>query len=201
MQTPPASTLSQTPLPTNYWTTPINAQNQLWYTISGNWLAQGLNGFQATNYNGTGNFNAYTTAPNSPHILWTKPLQDGGLIGGEFGGTDTSNYYTGKSYQSEFSPPVIINGVLYYNAPASPYEGFYAVDLRTGQTLWFQNATGPLVAGLLPGAGIAEFGTAISLGQIYNYLTPNQEGWRFHTYGRLLELHGLCTTLTQVTRY
>ena len=178
MQTPPASTLSQTPLPTNYWTTPINAQNQLWYTISGNWLAQGLNGFQATNYNGTGNFNAYTTAPNSPHILWTKPLQDGGLIGGEFGGTDTSNYYTGKSYQSEFfaarnhqrSTLLQCACISIRKKDSTPW--IYAQDRPYGS----KTLLDPSWPDYSPSAGLAEFGTAISLGQIYNYLTPNQEG-------------------------
>ena len=160
-----ASSLPQTPLPTNYWTRPINAQNQLWYTISGNWLAMGGDTFGAKSYNGTGDFNAYTLGPNSSHILWTKPLEAGGLMGGEFGGSATSNFYTGKSYQPNFTPPIIINGVLYYNAPASPFEGFYAVDLRTGITLWFQNTTASL-----------QIGTGITMGQIYNYLTPNQEG-------------------------
>ena len=170
-----ATTTPQAPLPTTYWTRPINSQNQAWYTISGNWLALGASTFGSTNYNATGNFNAWTTAPNSAHIMWTKPLEAGGLIGGEFGGTGTSNYFTGKTYQTEFQPPIIINGVLYYNAPTNPREGFYAVDLRTGQTLWWQNSTEPVyqpMGGLVTGWAYP----GISLGQVYNYLSPNMEG-------------------------
>ncbi len=175
VQQQPALSYPQTPLPTSYWTRPINSQNSLWYAISGNWLALGTSTFGSTNYNATGNFNAYTTGPNSAHILWTKPLEDGGLIGGEFGGTDTSNYFTGKSYQMEFTPPIIINGVLYYNSPTNPKEGFYAVDLQTGQTLWWQNSTG---VPYLPMSGLVtgwEY-PGLSLGQVYNYLSPNMEG-------------------------
>lgn len=175
VQQQPATSYPQAPLPTTYWTCPINAQNSLWYTISGNWLALGISTFGSTNYNATGNFNAYTTGPNSAHILWTKALEAGGLIGGEFGGGDTSNYFTGKSYQMEFTPPIIIDGVLYYNSPTNPREGFYAVSLQTGQTLWWQNSTGEPY---LPMNGLVtgwEF-PGISLGQVYDYLSPNMEG-------------------------
>jgi hypothetical protein len=164
VQQQPVLPTPQVPLPTTYWQNPVNSQDQLWSSISGNWF--GTPGSQGgplnTFYNDSGNFNPYTTAPNTAHIVWTKPLMFGGLIGGEFGGTSTSNYYTGKSYQQPFAPPVIINGVLYYNTPLTlnlPYQGFYAVDLRTGQTLWYQNNT---------------FG--ITNGQVVNFLSPNQEG-------------------------
>jgi len=150
----------QTPLPTEYWTRPINSQNFDWYTISGNWLGTGAGGLGGSAYNATGNFNPYTTAPNTGHIMWTKPLMIGGLIGGEFGGSPISGYYSGKSYEKAFSAEAIINGVLYYNAPSNnpADQGFYAVDLRTGETLWHQNAG------------------SITNGQVYNYISPNQEG-------------------------
>ena len=102
-------------------------------------------------------------------------MEDGGLIGGEFGGTDTSNYFTGKSYQEEFTPNIIINGVLYYNAPTNPKEGFYAVNLQTGQTIWWQNSTGPVFqpfGGMVVGWEFPQ----LTLGQVYNYISPNFEG-------------------------
>ena len=170
------ATTPQTPLPSDYWTRPIDAQNQEWYQISGNWLGTGTGSFGTETYNGTGNFNPYTKAPNSAHIVWKQPSDFGGLIGGEFGGTTTSNYYTGKSYEPKFTPPIIINGVLYYNVPSPPREGFYAVDLRTGETLWWQNSTGqPFNVGanpIVPTYGFA----GITMGQVYNYMSPNQIG-------------------------
>ncbi len=153
------TTTSQTPIPTGYWSRPINAQNQEWYTISGNWFGIGAGSFGLSMYNASGNFNPYTTVPDTAHVVWTKPLVFGGLIGGDFGGTATSNYYNGKSYEPAFGPPVIINGVLYYNDPATPRQGFYAVDLRTGETLWHQEST-----------------VGITNGQVYNYMSPNQQG-------------------------
>ncbi len=161
VQQQPVEPTPQTALPTGYWQNPINSQNQLWYTISGNWLAAcGSQGGPSNAFrNDLGNFNPYTTAPNSAHIVWANPLMFGGLIGGEFGGSATSHYYTGKSYEQPFTPPVVINGVLYYNTPVTPKIGFCAVDLRTGKTLWTQNNT-----------------VGITNGQVLNFLSPNQEG-------------------------
>jgi len=160
VQQEPVTASPQTPLPTEYWTRPINSQNFDWYTMSGNWFGTGKGGLGGSAYNASGNFNPYTTAPKTGHIMWTKPLMVGGLIGGEFGGSPTSQYYCGKSYESGFIPAAIINGVLYYNAPAANPgdQGFYAVDLRTGKTLWHQNTS------------------FITCGQVYNYKSPNQEG-------------------------
>jgi hypothetical protein len=177
--------IPQTPLPNDFWTRPIDAQNQEWYTISGNWFGTGVTTFGNTQYDWSGNFNPYSQAPNSAHVVWTKPMTFGGLIGGEFGGTPTSHYYTGKSYEPKFTPPVIINGVLYYNAPKEPREGFYAVDLRTGETLWWQNSTGPVTElGLKPADNELEyFGYAgITFGQVFNYRSPNEEGGRAYLW-------------------
>jgi hypothetical protein len=175
VQQQPASSYSSPALPTAYWTRPINAQNSAWASISGNWLAQGGGFFGTAEYNDTGNFNPYTEGPNTAHILWSKPLMAGGLIGGEFGGTDTSNYFTGKSYQPALTPSIIINGILYYNSPLNPRYGFYAVNLRTGQTLYYQNSTGPAYLGL---GGLVEGWNfpGITTGQVYNPQTPNQIG-------------------------
>jgi outer membrane protein assembly factor BamB len=180
VQQEPILPYPETPLPdaNAYWQRPINAENRLWSTISGNWLAQGTGGimFGQRSYNASGNFNPYTTAPNSAHIVWTKPIAIGGLMGGEFGGGGTSNYNWGNTYEPMFVPPVILNGVLYYNSPLPPREGFYAVDLRTGETLWWQNGTGPVTQ--LGAVGLNGYYAipGITLGQIYNYISPNQYG-------------------------
>ena len=138
------------PLPTSYWERPINSENRQWGSISGNWL-QGW--YSAM----TGRFNPYTKAPNTAHIVWTKPTVFGGLIGGEFGDLD---YYTGMSYEPTWDPPVIIQGRLYYNQRlgSSSWQGLACVDIRTGEQLWFKN------------------GTTITLGQIYDFESPNQHG-------------------------
>jgi hypothetical protein len=182
VQQDPIYALALTPLPTDYWTRPINWQNVLWSSISGNWL--GVQTWEQTNV-----VNPYTTAPATAHVMWTKPLEFGGQVGGgsPYNQTDISNYYTGKSYQWPFSPPIIINGVLYYNSPSNiaPDYGFYAVDLRTGQTLWYNNgtnlSTNPSAYGgfNLP----VTHWPGITYGQVYSWHNPNEVGGVAYLWG------------------
>ncbi|MGD0071856.1 MAG: PQQ-binding-like beta-propeller repeat protein [Candidatus Bathyarchaeia archaeon] len=154
------------PLPTNYWTRPIYGENNGWYSIAGNWLGLAASTFAATGmYNATGNYNPYTTAPNSAHILWTKPEAFGGIIGGEFGSSETANYYSTSQYEPKFAP-IIMQGILYYTfyPGASTYpEGWVAVDLHTGQTIWTKTEA-------------QVNGEVLKCGQILNMITPNQYG-------------------------
>ncbi|MCW4047842.1 MAG: hypothetical protein NWE99_09860 [Candidatus Bathyarchaeota archaeon] len=73
VQEEPIQATPETPLPTFYWTRPITAENRAWTAISGDWLeSRGL---------GAAGYNEYTTAPESAHIMWTKPLSFGGHHG------------------------------------------------------------------------------------------------------------------------
>jgi hypothetical protein len=130
-------------LPTEYWTRPIDAQHREWSAISGSWLDSG--GTLATfPYKWPYRYAPYNDAPESAHILWTKPLTTGGLVGGEYG---VHSMAVGDAYQGKFGSPVIINGILYYNrywhgfAGFPPQQGIIAVNLRTGEELWFKNNT------------------------------------------------------------
>jgi outer membrane protein assembly factor BamB len=150
------------PLPTDYWQRPINSMNRNWYSIGGNWLGLGVTSFGLCGmYDNIANFNPYTTAPNSAHVVWTKPLAFGGQIGGEFGDSETGLYATGTAYEAKFGA-VMMYGILYYTeypgAMNNPH-GLIAVDLRTGQTLWEKNITTPLRAGM-----------------VYNFVTGDQYG-------------------------
>lgn len=163
VQEQPISTYPDTPLPTGYWQRPINSENGAWYTLAGNWLM--------ANYNGTANrFNPYTKAPDTAHIVWTKPIAFGGIVGGEFG---DYSYYEGETYEPQLTPPIIMNGILYYNTPNAPRIGFYAVDLRTGRTLWFQNGSATSLS--ISGFYVKRWGD-LTLGQLYDYESPNQHG-------------------------
>ena len=66
------------PLPTQYWQTPVNAMNvQNWYAIGGPYLDLYLSygpGKGGGNYNTTTNFNPYSLAPMTSHIMWTRPV-------------------------------------------------------------------------------------------------------------------------------
>jgi hypothetical protein len=49
-----------------------------------------------------------------------------------------------NDYQSSFRNPIIMNGILYYNAPTTQQTakyGYYAVDLYTGNQIWYKNGT------------------------------------------------------------
>ncbi len=98
------------------------------------------------------------------HIMWTRNIAPGGVVGGAQGDND---YYTGQSYEPDFQP-IIMNGVLYYTTPNPPREGFFAVDLRTGQQIYYANYTAPTAT--------TSPSNAISVGQEYSYETQNQFG-------------------------
>jgi outer membrane protein assembly factor BamB len=122
------------PLPTEYWTRPITSQFREWSPIAGNWVNPTPLNFLAP----------YNDAPETAHILWSKPLTTGGLVGGDLG---SNMYQTGDAYQGLWANSVIINGILYYNRfqlgfqGGIPSQGIVAVDLRTGEELWFRNNT------------------------------------------------------------
>ncbi len=151
----PASTIPENPLPTGYWENPVQGFNHLWYTIAGDWLGMEACTFASTgNYAYDGNFNPYTQPVLAPHILWTRPEAFGGQVGGVYNtsigtGDEASIYYTGAEYQPKFSP-VIMAGVLYYQdypTSTASTNGWYAVDLRSGQTTWYMNTTDNLMCG------------------------------------------------------
>src|ERR1017187_8253505 len=130
----------------------------------------GLGGY-ANDYTSLGNdiFQPNGVAPTSPHIMWTKPFEYGGLTGGlvtQFGNSAQANdtapiFYSGFSYNTRFSNPIILDGVLYYQEPneeAGTGGPEMAVDLQTGQTLWTSTTLYP------------------SFGQLYDLQSPDQHG-------------------------
>ena len=143
--------LNDAPLPTEYWTRPIEAQNFQWGSISSNWLG----GAATSNH-----WQKDGSAPRTPHIMWTKPIELGGLVGGTVSQDDI--YYKGFGSEARFKNPIIISGMLIYELPLSNAGvggGTTAIDLRTGEEIWY-----------LPNVGISK-------GQIFSFQqTPNQHG-------------------------
>jgi outer membrane protein assembly factor BamB len=157
------------PLPTEYWTYPIEGQNTYWYMIASNWLGEpyitsgaAIGGGTSGNY--FGRIQPCGIAPNSPHIMWSRPLQDGGVVGGNQTGVPGEMYYTGGSYNVRFSNALIMNGRLYYDEPygnSGSGGDYLCVDLRTGEEIWRTNTTG--------------IGTP-SFGYLCAFESPNQHG-------------------------
>ena len=129
------------PLPSEWWSRPIEGQNTDWYQISSNWL----NNAADRHYGGYNNkYQPDGIAPNSGHILWTKPTEDGGVVGGTSFSVDGETFNAGHQYQTRFGQnQIIMYGRLYYRESnwysATPGD-YVCVDLQTGQEIW-RNAT------------------------------------------------------------
>jgi hypothetical protein len=166
--------IPENPLPSDYWQNPVQAFNHYWSQYAGNWLGLAPVEFGNTgSYNFAGNYNPYTKAPLTGHIVWTQPLVPGapvgGQLGGEFGGNAESNFYSGFQYQPKFAP-IIMNGILYYNLKPnynSLDQGFIALNLRTGEELWRKNYNNYFYNGSQD---------ILLCGQIYVYKTMNTYG-------------------------
>jgi outer membrane protein assembly factor BamB len=141
------------PLPTEYWTRPIEGQNSNWWTVASNWLGAPQIIDRVVQTDGIG--------PNSAHIMWTKPLQAGGVVGGSREGVEGNTFYPGMTYETKFNQPIIMNGKIYYELPRGTLGtggGYLCVDLQTGEELFYQNSSRP------------------SFGQLLDYETQNQHG-------------------------
>jgi hypothetical protein len=110
------------PLPSGYWTNPVFTDNREWAPISGAWV-QGVGSLAQY----ISKYNPYSTAPNTPHIIWARQVSSGGLVGGPWqslplgGGGGAGN--------------IILDGKIYQPDPYNT-SYFECVDLRTGQKLW-----------------------------------------------------------------
>jgi hypothetical protein len=168
VQEEPIQVWPEAPLPSTFWTRPINDMSRNWNVLAGNWLA-GV----AQNVGPTTHF-GYGTGPESAHVLWATPMWSGGIMDARFGDT---GYETAHYEGLSFTPPIVLDGRIYYNVQSYPREGWYCLDLYTGETLYFHNTTGPVVG---VGGGFASagsiYGDALAFGQIYNYESPNQHG-------------------------
>jgi hypothetical protein len=121
------------PLPSEYWTRPIDPQLRDWYMVSGHWLTSSPDNLYAP-YN--------DDAPETAHILWTKPLITGGLVGGDVALESSINFgpvgfETGDAYEGKWTSRFIIAGILIYTHSTNVDPLIYtAVNLRTGEELW-----------------------------------------------------------------
>ena len=167
VQEQPVQPWSEAPLPTQFWTRPINNMNREWWQLAGNWLAGA-----AQNVGPTAGF-GYGEGPESAHVMWATPMATGGIMDARF----DNEGYAGIHYEGlGLTPPIILDGKLFYNVQSQPREGWYCLDLYTGETLYFHNTTGP--ATIVPGAPSAGSiaGESLAFGQVFIFECPNQHG-------------------------
>lgn len=137
------------PLPTEFWTRPIYGENQAWYTISSDWLGIGSLTLSDLSYgtvssmpmqSGIQRYPGDAVGSLTSHVMWTKPLQEGGVVGGNRTSTLGDTYFEGSAYNNRYVNPIIMYGRLFYRDPVS-FTGVSSgdsvcVDLRTGQEIW-----------------------------------------------------------------
>lgn len=153
--------ISSYPLPTEYWTRPIEGQNTDWWAIASNWLG----------YTHPSIFKMYQpdgAAPNSAHVMWTKRIDDGGVAGGSNLGVEGNVFYSGLAYNPRFAAPIIMTGRLFYELPMMNLGtggGWMCVDLRTGEEIWYNEEMG--VDSTYPSP---------SFGYLFDFENENQHG-------------------------
>ena len=135
--------------------------------VASNWLAAPYVIGQPPGTHQPGVYQPDGSAPNSAHVMWTKPIQYGGVVGGSNTAVPGEMYYTGNSYnvtvqQSDYHARNPLLSEPYGNEARG--GDYVAVDLRTGEELWRMNASATGVS-LVP-----------SFGYLYDYETPNQYG-------------------------
>ena len=151
------------PLPTEYWTRPIDNQFRDWYQVAGTWLDSSA----GRNFGELVENNAY--APETSHILWAKPQTVGGLVGDPYG---TEGFENGDAYEGlwGYGSPVIIGGIVYYNndkdgGSSGIEHTVSAVDLRTGAEIWSRALIGP-----------NNISRTLTFGQVLSFNSYNYQG-------------------------
>jgi outer membrane protein assembly factor BamB len=148
-------------LPTEYWSRPIYGTNDNWYTIASHWLGSSSAYFGTFQQGGYNLWQTVGSAPDSSHIAWTLPFEDGGVVGGTNTYADGATFYSGGSYEGRFQNSIVMDGRIYTKGTLSDSNtlGTYmCIDLRTGETLWTNNNINP------------------TFGELYTYESANQHG-------------------------
>jgi hypothetical protein len=127
--------LPNNPYPEGYWERPINAENKGWYNFADNWLMQNYD-TTSRSFCVTATYAPYTSAPNTSHVLWKKPIIFGGQPGGMF---EDQSYYSGLAYEQHYLPLIVQGQIIYaeHTLATSAVHGTRCLDLYTGEEIWY----------------------------------------------------------------
>ena len=94
------------------------------------------------------------------HVMWTSPMQSGGIVGGNNYAVPGENFFDGSAYLCRYVNPIILGGLLFYTEPISftntgygptnPSGPTVCVNLQDGKQVWSSNTVPPLLMGYLP---------------------------------------------------
>jgi hypothetical protein len=184
VQQTPIAPVEEYPLPTSYWTRPISADNIHWDSIASNWLRGAYSG-------GAYNLWVAGSGPESPHILWTKSIEFGGVVGGNwpllggYTGSDipSAGFYSGGSYEGRFTNAIVLGGMLFYSETlghSNSGGGYTALNLMTGEVVWHRDDLNTYLSVAqntsTSNSSAAPTIAGPSFAQIYTYESPNQHG-------------------------
>lgn len=103
------------PFPVEYWTRPIYGENTNWWSISSDYFGEG-SPQQARKYIPD------AVGPLTSHVMWTKALQSGGVVGGDNLEIQGDTYFEGTSRLTRFRNPIILCGKLYFTEQCHIYR-------------------------------------------------------------------------------
>ncbi len=171
------------PMPTEYWSRPIDSQIREWNVISGSWLSPGSYGGQYVE--------GQDDAPDTAHVLWQKPLQIGGLAGGT-GISEQAAIFPGDAYEGKFTNTLVIMGVLIYQefdtvGGNAVNNTIIAVDIHTGETLWQKDLKNPAGQRVVPQYGQVMYWKSFNTQGVYPYLFCGVSGGFFGGASSTLE--------------
>ena len=138
------------PLPTGYWTFPVDFEFREWWPILGNYPWFGpptgiaLSEWNQYNpnttpaYNPTAGYYPWTTGPTSAHIVWDQEEAIQGIVGGDYGTASNGLEISGIGDK----PQIILYGRAFqtYSAvsPSSQNSQTYweSYNVQTGKVYW-----------------------------------------------------------------
>ena len=114
------------------------------------------------------------------HVMWSKPMEPGGLAGGNNVGVPGDTFYSGLAYNMRFrsTSTFILDGKLYYREPLGESGlsgGYIIVDIRNGEEL-LRSAVSSLGMGYSYN-GVTCFFSSTSYGDALGPDTLQPLGW------------------------